>query len=95
MAKRDRSISELKNLGPVTARLLNEAGIESERQLHSIGPVAAYCRLKHMAPLRITLVCLYALEGALSDTHWNKIPGSRKEALRGRVSAALRGGVKG
>ena len=69
MAKRDRSITALKNLGPV----------------------AAYCRLKHMAPRQITLVCLYALQGALSDIHWNKIPAPQKEALRGRVSAALRG----
>ena len=73
MAKRDRSITALKNLGPV----------------------AAYCRLKHMVPRRITLLCLYALEGALSDTHWNKIPGSRKAALRDRVSVALRGIEKG
>ena len=73
MAKRDRSITALKNLGPVTA----------------------YCRLKYMAPRQITLVCLYALQGALSDIHWNKIAVPQKEALRGRVSAALRGIERG
>ena len=95
MAKRDRPVSELKNLGPVTSRLLCEVGIESERQLRSIGPVAAYCRLKHMAPRQITLVCLYALQGALSDIHWNKIPAPQKEAMRGQVSAAFRGRANG
>ncbi len=85
----------MKNVGPVTARLLCEVGIETERQLRVIGPVAAYCRLKHMAPRQITFVCLYALEGAINEIHWNKIPGSRKEALRRRVNAAIRGPAKG
>lgn len=95
MAVRDRPVSDLKNLGPVTARLMCEVGIETERQLRAIGPVAAYCRLKHMAPRQITLVCLYALQGALSDIHWNKIPAPQKEALRGQVSAAFRDRAKG
>ena len=95
MAARDRPVSDLKNLGPVTARLLGEVGIATERQLRVIGPVTAFCRLKHMAPRQITLVCLYALQGALSDIHWNNIPASRKEALRHGVSAAIRGRAKG
>ena len=95
MAARDRPVSDLKNLGPVTARLLCEVGIETERQLRAIGPVAAYCRLKHMAPRQITFVCLYALEGAMSEIHWNKIPGPRKEALRRQAGASSRGRAKG
>ena len=95
MAARERSVSDLENLGPGTARLLREAGIETDRRLRAIGPVAAYCRLKHMAPRQITLVCLYALQGALSDIHWNKIPAPQKEALRGQVSAAFRDRAKG
>ena len=82
MAARDRTVDELKNLGPVTARLLHEVGIETERQLRQVGAVAAYRRLKHLAPRQITLVCLYALQGALTDTHWNELPGLLKEELR-------------
>ncbi len=95
MAARDRPVSDLKNLGPVTARLPGEVGIATERQLRVIGPVTAFCRLKHMAPRRITFVCLYALEGAMSEIHWNKMPGPRKQALRRRVNAAFRGRAKG
>ncbi len=95
MATRDRPVPELKNIGPVTARLLCEVGIETERQLRAIGPVTAYCRLKHMAPRQITFVCLYALEGAMREIHWNKILGPRKEALRHQAGAPSRGRVKG
>lgn len=90
MMMRERPVADLKNLGPVTARLLSEVGIETERQLRRIGPIAAYCRLKHLVPRQITLLCLYALEGALNDTHWNKIPGPRKAALRSQMNAAVR-----
>lgn len=87
MARGDRPVGDLMNLGPVTAGLLREVGIETERQLREVGALAAYGRLKHLAPRRITTVCLYALQGALTNTRWNAIPISTREALR-RLAAA-------
>ncbi len=75
-------MGELKNIGPVTARQLAEIGITSEQELREMGALEAYRRLKRTFPQQITLVCLYALQGALFDCHWNELPPDVKEHLR-------------
>ncbi len=77
-----RALTALKNLGPATARQLIELGVADEAALRQIGPVAAYRRLKFANPRGITLVALYALYGALTDTHWAALSAEVKDALR-------------
>lgn len=87
-------ISELLNLGPVSERQLVEVGIADADALRAAGALHAYARLKWRYPREVNVVALYALEGALTDTHWNRLPGARKEELR-RFAAESAGKLKG
>lgn len=77
-----RPLSALRNLGPASARWLAEAGIRTESDLRAFGAVAAYRRVKHMRPREVTLLMLYALEGALRDVPWNALPEDVKARLK-------------
>ena len=72
----------LKNIGPASARQLREVGIADEAALRKLGAIAAYQRLRHAFPREVSLVMLYALEGALRGCHWNRLPPGMKEKLR-------------
>lgn len=76
------TLAALRNLGPATARRLAELGIGDAAELRRVGPVAAYRRLKFAYPRETSLVALYALQGALTDTHWNALPDEVKRELR-------------
>ena len=82
MSAQRHGLAALRNIGPATARQLVELGIADEAALRRFGPVAAYRRLKFANPRGITLVALYALHGALTDTHWAALPAEVKDALR-------------
>ena len=73
---------------PVTARRLADLGIGDEGELRRIGPVAAYRRLKFAYPRETTLVALYALHGAVTDTPWTAIPAEVKQDLRRSAAEA-------
>lgn len=45
-----------------------------------MGSVEAYRQLKLIVP-GLSIVMLYALEGALWDLHWNELPRHMKEEL--------------
>ncbi len=66
---------------------LVEAGIPSVAVLKKMGAVAAYRRLKHVAPRETTIVALYALEGAIKDIPWNNLPKSVRQVLRHKAGA--------
>lgn len=81
MSKKDASsLSGLKNLGSKSAKMLNEVGIYSKQDIIDLGPANVYRLLKDRG-YNVTLVMAYALEGAITDTHWNKIPKEVKERL--------------
>lgn len=75
-------LTALKNIGPASARQLREVGIADAAALRKLGAVAAYRRLKHAFPRQVSLVMLYALEGALRDCHWNRLPDGVKDSLK-------------
>jgi DNA transformation protein len=72
----------LKNIGPASVRQLREVGIEDEAALRRLGALAVWRRLKHAFPREISLVMLYALEGALRGCHWNRLPPGVKDKLK-------------
>lgn len=80
----------LKNIGPASVRQLREVGIEDAATLRRLGALAAYRRLKHAFPRAVSLVMLYALEGALRDCHWNHLPPGVKERLQAAAKAKPR-----
>lgn len=90
MANRNRAnrrLDQLLNLGPASASRLLEAGIADEAALRHLGAVAAYRRVKHAFPRETTLVLLYALAGALTDTPWTALPPEIRDKLRRRAAA--------
>jgi hypothetical protein len=74
----------LKNIGPVMAQRLMDAGIESRDQLIEMGAVEAYLAMypngdnygDHNAAYII------ALEGAIQDCNWQALEESTKQTLK-------------
>jgi DNA transformation protein and related proteins len=84
LTRKTARVDDLTNVGRTIERRLNEIGIYSREDLQRIGPVRAYERIVAKSPGTTTPVCyyLYSLEGALTDTLWDALPESRKQALR-------------
>lgn len=80
-------LANLPNLGRQSEKKLNTIGIFSEAELHSIGIVEAYLRLKKAFPGEVNLMFLWALEGALSRSHWEEIPAEVKVFLKNEVES--------
>lgn len=69
----------MKNLGEKTWQMLQAAGIADEAALRKLGAVPAYlavCRQKNSS-----LNLLWALEGALTDRHWQDIAKNERTRL--------------
>lgn len=60
---------------------LKTIGISSAEELKEIGSRETWFRLKLKYP-EICLVHLYTLEGAISDTEYNKLPEETKKDLK-------------
>ena len=72
-------LTKLRNIGPKSAARLREAGIESREQIADLGAVAVYRRLRQHYPASLTM--LWALQGALLDLPYNRIPPEIRAAL--------------
>ena len=81
---------KLKNIGPASVRQLREVGIEDAAALRKLGAIAVYRRLKHAFPREVSLVMLYALEGALRGCHWNQLSPGTREKLQAAARARPR-----
>jgi Pathogenicity locus/TfoX C-terminal domain len=62
----------LRNLGPVSKRMLAAAGISSIEVLRQLGAIEAYRRVRAHDP-RASLNLLWALEGALTGRPWEDV----------------------
>ena len=65
-----RILAALKNLGEKTAQWLLDAGVHSKSELAKLGAIEV-CRRMLQAGHPVSVVAAYAIEGALTDTHWN------------------------
>lgn len=72
---------ELKNLGKTFVQWLNAVGIRTLDQLQAHGAVGAYVKMRERG-FKVSKTLLYALEGALTDSHWNDISPELKQQLR-------------
>ena len=81
-------MSRIKNIGPKSESWLNDIGIFTVDDVEAIGVVEIYRRLKLSRP-NISLVMLYALQGAVMDMHWQEIPDDVREDLIAKAKAAL------
>src|SRR4249920_1045801 len=78
-----RSVPDSKpllGLGPVSLRVLRAAGFSSRADLEKLGPVRAYLAAKRVEP-RVTLNLLWGIAGAVTDTHWTKLPDEYRSSL--------------
>jgi DNA transformation protein and related proteins len=78
-------LARMKNLGPISSARLRAVGIDSPEELKRVGAVEAYLRLKETHPFEISVVFLYALHGALTDTDWRQLNESTRARLRREV----------
>lgn len=81
-------LMSLKNLGPQSVAWLRAAGIDTPAALEEAGAVLAFKIVKHHFP-EATVLLLYALHGALTDTHWNALSADEKAALREEAEGVL------
>lgn len=77
--QRLEALAKLKNIGPMSARRLLEAGIESREAIEALGTVAVFKRLRKRYPASLTM--LWALQGAPLDLPYHQIPPEIKAAL--------------
>ena len=78
----------LRNIGPKSAAWLRQVGLRTLDDLAAAGPVEAYMRVRR-AGFRPGLNLLYAIEGALNDTHWQEVPDARRVELVAAAEAAI------
>ena len=71
---------ELKNLGNTSIHWLRTIGIHSREELQNKGAIEAYLEIKQRG-IRVSKVLLYALHGAMTDTHWNDLDEPTKQQL--------------
>ncbi len=74
-------LSTMKNIGKEMSRKLTAVGIRSPEELAAAGAKDAFFRLKTMYP-NVCLVHLYALEGAIRDVDYNRLPDEVREDLK-------------
>lgn len=78
----------LRNIGPTSARWLTEVGIDTPQQLRRVGAAEAYRMIKAWRPWDVTLILLWALEGAIQDVDWMDVTPERRLELRREVDEA-------
>jgi DNA transformation protein and related proteins len=71
---------QLRNLGPQSQAMLRKAGITQWAQLQQMGSVSAYVLVKQHSP-QASLNLLWALEGALSNVHWQVVARDHRTSL--------------
>ena len=84
----EKTIAELINLGPRSAKMLADAGINSVAELEECGAVEAYLAIRREG-LPVSLNMLYAVHGALNGVHWNTIDREERESLIMELDARM------
>lgn len=74
-------LTSMKNIGKELERKLKIIGINSAEDLKQIGSKETYFRLKMRFP-EVCPVHLYALEGAITDTDFNRLSKETKKELK-------------
>ena len=88
-SKSDSELASLCNLGPVSARWLESAGIHTEAELRAIGAIEAFRRVAINRAGDVSMNLLYALDGALRGVRWDKLPPHVRVELREAANTPL------
>lgn len=87
MSDDQRSLSEMRNIGPACEAHLNAAGIFTEEDIVQLGVEETYERMvaaqmKTGKRVVIHPGYLYAIYGALEDCDWREVPASKKNEFK-------------
>lgn len=74
-------LTSMTNIGKELERKLAAVGVDSPEALKELGAKHAFFRLKEVFP-QVCLVHLYALEGAIRDVEFNRLPEDTKQDLK-------------
>ncbi len=74
-------LSSMKNIGKELERKLKIIGINTAEELRQVGSKNAFFKLKMRFP-EVCLVHLYTLEGAITNTDFNKLSEDTKKDLK-------------
>ena len=74
------SIAALKNLGPASAKMLEDAEIRSLDDLRDLGPVVSFLAVRQIGH-RPSLNLLWSIYGAIHDIHWMAVTEQQKLEL--------------
>ncbi len=86
MGRFNHCLTDARNIGPVIAKKLNEIGIHSLAALAVLTPVKAYILLANQSKIPPPVShYLYALQGALMNVYWIKLPKRLKKELLDRL----------
>jgi DNA transformation protein len=80
-------LEQIKGIGPKMARWLEEIGIESEEDIHRLGSVEVYRRLKAHRPHEVSLNALWGLEAIIMGIRWDHLPQDVKDTLKREVES--------
>ena len=78
-------LTDLRNIGPASALMLNEVDINNIEDLRAIGAASAFMRVKFQFERHATLHLLWALEGALTDQDWRALDDATKNRLKREI----------
>jgi len=73
-------VASLRNLGPASAGWLAAIGVHTLADLERIGAAAA-CRILKGHGYRVSVNLAYAIEGALTDMDWRRLPARTRDQL--------------
>ena len=79
--KRPMKISKMRNLGSKSEAMLAQIGVHSSVDLEHVGAIEAYKQLQ-AAGVKVSLLMLYAMHGALTNQAWELLPPDEKQALK-------------
>ena len=75
-------LARLRNLGPASVAWLLTAGIRTEADLRALGAVEAFRRVAFHRGGDVSANLPYALEGAIRDVRWDRLPAGARAGLR-------------
>lgn len=81
---------QLKNLGLASVNILHSIGIRTLDDLRRVGAVEAFIHIRSRG-INASRVLLYAIQGALLDTHWNDLDPDLKARLVVEVEEQMAG----
>ncbi len=85
--KNENKLSNLKNIGEVSEKMLNSIDVFTREDIEDLGPVTIYFILKSRG-FDVSMNMVYALQGAIMNLHWNELPSNVKNILVEQVETS-------